>query len=134
MRYEYQTTELLAEGRASFTVRSCEDYQSKAGNEMLKVGLAVTDSRNNKGMIYTYVYKQLGWFLASMGLDAMYNKSGYLDPSKVIGGSGECKIKTESSPGYEDKSAIEEFLPNQRDPNDQQQRNQDPLADDDLPF
>ncbi len=132
--------QLLEPGKASFKVRDCGQHMSKAGNPSLKLELQVTDARNGKGIIFEYLTPRASWkiqqFLASIGQEQLYNASGALNPAHLIGETGECSIKTDANAEYGDRSVVDKFLPNQRDPNDQQARSagEDFFGDSDIPF
>ncbi len=131
---------VLEPGKIDFKVRNAMPHTSKEGKRSLKLELAAVDSRNNKGIIFEYLSANAGWkvkaFLDSIGMPQLYTPSGAFDTDKIMNATGEAMIATEASTQYGDSSKVAKFLPQERDPNDQQQRQSrdaDPFGDD-IPF
>jgi hypothetical protein len=116
---------LLKPGQAEFIIKGFQDkdqHQSpmvnKKGEKMVKLELIVTDSQQQKSMVYDYITQSTQWKLKSLsesiGWPELYSKdsSGKIsfDPSKVIGMNGDCTIKLSASPGYKDKTVIDKYL------------------------
>ncbi len=114
--------EELNEGHASFKVMSWAEHYNKESALSLKLSLRVTDNRNKSQSINDFFNldntRKIKGLLASAGFPEMM-QGGKVDPNKLISMSGECIIKKKIGTDFMN---IAEYLPNQRDPNDQQSR------------
>ncbi|MFI4954527.1 MAG: hypothetical protein ACHP9Y_01290 [Gammaproteobacteria bacterium] len=115
---------LLTPGEAQYQVRRFhladkygDSLFTKAGDKILRLELMVTDSQNEKSIIFdniisnpkfTWKLKQL---LDSVGKPELYTKDGELDPNQLLNMQGRCKIKTNANPGYTPRSEIDRYLP-----------------------
>lgn len=132
---------ILAEGEASFVVKSAEECKSKAsGLNQLKLSLLVTDRTGEKSLLWEYLpgTENMAWkirkFLRAIGCGNFYNSKGILEPIFLINKSGNCILKTQPSenPEYGPKTIIDKYL--EKEGFEHESKNQQVDEDDDVPF
>ncbi len=112
--------ELLTPGECTFLVKNVyhEDkdgspLRSGKGDPMAKVVLEVTDINGSISSIFEYftpntVFKAYN-LCKAVGRKELYEADG-VDLDLLKGLSGKCKVKTESSPGYNDRNNISSYI------------------------
>lgn len=135
----------LTPGDASFKIIGVYDCKkdgtpltTKNGTPKLNVSFSVKDSRGQTGIVYEDLTANTAWkikaLLDAIGLGALYDPSGTLNPDDLTGYSGKCKIGIKKSDGYPDRMSVERFYKAES----QIPMNRKPLAtnvpEDDLPF
>ncbi len=112
----------LMPGNASFKIIGVYDtnkdgtpLKDMAGNPKLNVGVSVKDSMGNRGMLYESLTINTGWkvkaLLNAVGLEALYDKSGQLNPVEIVNGEGQCTLKLqEASNGYPSRMVVDRYL------------------------
>lgn len=112
----YETNNSLVEGKAKYLVIQAEEQISKSGsnNEMLKLKLKVTQPGGKSGYLYDYLVASDGcvWkisnFCKASGNAGKY-KEGELTPEMIKGWSGECTLKLEKSPGFDEQMKLSTY-------------------------
>ena len=106
---------LIPEGDGTFRVIDVAMGVSRAGNQQLEVKMVLTCGGESTNYIY-YIGAQhaskVKYLCDAIGHPQLYNESGELDPTVLIGSRGACVIKTEVSkdPAYKDKSVVARFI------------------------
>lgn len=121
---ESTTTEqiLLTPGPAKFKVKAAYTTD-KNGNQLktlngepkLKVDLFVTDSENKSTICYEHITAKNGWrlgkLLKAIGKGDLYNKEGRIDTRQLLGGTGDCVVKTSPARDkYAASTVVEEYI------------------------
>jgi hypothetical protein len=92
---DFNTSKINA-GVCSFSIINCIETISKAGNEMLKVTMKITDSERNSVTINDYIVSsfvnKIKRFLDSVGLSSTF-KNGEINADNLILLDGKCIIK-----------------------------------------
>lgn len=107
---EFSAKKLLKEGMGIFEVMQVIDtdangypLKSKAGADMLKLVLRVTDCQMSTSLVDDYLVATVQFkikeFADSVGLPGMYGRNGVIEPKKLVGLKGKCNIKNESYTG-----------------------------------
>lgn len=140
---------MLEPGKGKFTIKAFYDkdkqefpLKTQDGTPKINLLLEVVDYRKTKGSIYDTITANMPWKIRqigeSLGMTGLYNESGVIDFSKLIGYSGACLIKTQTNDKYGSKSVIEKYLPfpiNEADHVDNTPSQEDDrFIDDDVPF
>ena len=139
---------LIEPGVADFTLKQVFDTNkdggplvSTKGDPMIKVVIEATDKNGSKTSIFEY-YTPNTTFKAytlckALGRKELYTESG-IDFDLLKGLSGKCRIKTESSPGYNDRSAVSSYIEHPKYDKKAQQEGvapaMDPFEDETIPF
>ncbi len=104
---------LLPNGTYPFSVLAAEETYSKAGNEMIKLKLAVFGSDGRSSHIYDYLLESLAYKLRhcaySCGLGPQY-ESGELKAQDFEGKEGYVKIGQQTQAGYDPKNNVKDYL------------------------
>lgn len=135
---------LLTPGEASFKIVAVFDKKKDGsplttmdGTPKLTLSISVKDINNETSLVYDDLTAKTAWKLKaiadSIGMPELYDESGTLDPDDLIGCEGRCKIKTNQSPGYDDRTAIEKYL-KQRKKDLPKTDYSKGIEDEDLPF
>lgn len=100
---------LLPEGEYDFVVKDAQDTLSKAGNEMIKLKLCVSDNR----IIFDYLLEamshKLKHFAQAVGLDDKYNAGGF-EAADCIDRRGRCLIVKEEGIGnFGPKNSVRDY-------------------------
>lgn len=104
---DFDVRQLLEEGAAKFEVvkvfetdKDGFSLTSSKGSPMLKLTLRVEDCLGAVSLVDEYLVSSVQFKIKQLadavGLPGMYNKSGIIDPQKLIGLAGECLIKNDS--------------------------------------
>lgn len=145
---EKATSVLVEEGKYAFTIKA---FYDKDKNQMLmktqdgtpKVNLLLSViNLKARGSIYDTITSNMPWKIKqigdALGMPALYNASGTIDFSKLVGYSGHCMVKTQQNEKYGAKSVIEKYLPFQLAEADHvdntPSQEDDRFVDDDVPF
>ena len=110
---------ILADGPASFSVKDVrytdkdgEPLKSGNGDPKVTVVLNVKDSNGMEGTIYENLTPKTNWkihgLLKGVGKKHLYTEEG-VDFALIKGCSGKCILKTESRPGYNDRTTIAQY-------------------------
>lgn len=136
---------LLSPGEASFVVKKYYD-RDKMGNWMMtqngqrkfSLELLVHDCKGEKGIIFEGITSKMPWKLKGLcdaiGKGTLYNRSGEIDLSQLLGGMGKCILKNEQNPGYNERTVVEKYIKAGDSGNSRQQEFKQQDEDDDLPF
>jgi hypothetical protein len=132
---------LLAEGEGTFKIKEAEATVSKAGNNMLVITHLLTDSRGASSLYKQYILdneyqaENMYRICEAIGRLDLYSSAG-TDTRHLIGKSGRCKIKSELSEQFGDKSKIAKFIANDNAHIEPYSDNFTPSEDteDDIPF
>lgn len=111
---ELNRASLLEEGVYPFEVIAASDEISKAGNEMIKLKLAVFGPNDQQAHIYDYLMEKIAFklrhFCEVTGLLAKY-EAGSLSELDCEGKSGFVKIKVEpANGGYSAKNSVADYI------------------------
>jgi hypothetical protein len=137
-----ESSKILAEGEASFTVKSAQESISKSsGANQLKICLLVKDRLGDTTTVWEYLpgTRNMAWkirqFLKSIGCGRFYNDKGMVEPIFLVNKTGNCIIKTRKSdnPEYKDKTIIDKYIEKEAFENESQAQSSND-EDDDLPF
>jgi hypothetical protein len=132
----------LKAGKAHFVVKAFYDkdreghpLKTLGGDPKINVLMEVTDSQNSKSTIYDTITSNMPWKVKaladSLAMPGIYNSSGMLDFSKLIGYEGECWLKNEASDKHGTRTVIDKYLPHA---SGAQQADPDDFLDDEVPF
>jgi hypothetical protein len=143
MRFDPKTEEqidnesLLAAGEYDFEVAEAEDTQSKKGNDMLVLTLAIEDGDGQVHKVTDYIVEAVAYkirHLASgVGLLKEY-ESGNLPAHLLKGRTGKCKIRVEPAKGdFRAKNTVNDYVKEWVQPAPRTQSLAKEL-DDDIPF
>jgi len=100
---------IFEEGEYSFRVVEATNQISQAGNEQIKLKLALFDDNDRRGGAYDYLLEamlfKIKHFCEATGLDY---ENEYLDASMCLNKTGRCKVKKEE---YKEKwqNKIEDY-------------------------
>lgn len=117
---EIYADEIFDIGEYEFKVVSARDAKSNAGNEMIKLAIAVFDT-GRQIKVYDYLLEamrfKLKHFCEATGLEKQYN-SGTLSPQMCIGKEGRLKltIQVDKSRKYSDKNVVEDYCTDEEIP------------------
>jgi hypothetical protein len=108
---------LLAKGVYDFEVTEATEKQSKAGNDMVELIVAVYDAEGRSRKIFDWLVDSEGsaykirHFAEAAGLLPQYEK-GDLPAHAMIGRTGRCQviIKKDKTGEYPDKNAIADYV------------------------
>ena len=138
----------LREGKAHFVIKAFYD-KDKEGRPLMtlkeepKISLlmSVTDCQNSKGTIYDTITENMPWKIKqladSLAMPGIYNESGKIDFSKLVGYEGQCTLKSKEVPNFAPRIIIDKYLPHPsagHDVNHGPSADDDFLGDDDIPF
>jgi hypothetical protein len=112
---------LLEPGQGKFTIKAFYDkdknelpLKTSDGTPKINLLLEVVDFKQAKSTIYDTITSNMPWKIKQLGdalaMGGLYNESGVIDFSKLIGYSGHCMIKTQASDKYGSKSVIEKYI------------------------
>jgi hypothetical protein len=133
------------EGECDFYVKEATPHLSKtSGNKSIKLKLRVKDKNGITETVYCYLtskmMKLLSHFCRATDLEDSWGKQ-QLKPSECVGKKGKCIVKMESSEGYPDRFAIDDFISQHTQKEEsitpivQEEKSGDFLGDDEkLPF
>lgn len=115
----------LEPGEGTFKIMKCEPCTGKKAphNKMLHLTMKVVDSRGTEGNVDEYLVatpgdekgmKRLATKIRdiakAINKPELYGPGVKLKPSDLIGGRGNCIIKTQSSDEFPDKSTISKYI------------------------
>lgn len=133
---------LLAKGTYDFEVTEASEKQSKAGNDMVELIVAVYDAEGRSRKIFDWLVDSDGsaykirHFAESTDMLAQYEK-GELRSMDMVGKTGKCAviIKKDKTGEYPDKNAIADYIKGNGSLAAQPPAPKTPeLVDDDIPF
>lgn len=113
---EDQQRGLLKEGTYKFYVKSIIDKQSKSGNKMKEVVLAINDDEGKEHSVWDYFtnHESMKWkarhFLYSIGLGELYESKQPIDEQNIKNKKGVVTIGIDASPGYKAKNKVIDYL------------------------
>lgn len=127
LEYDYfesdDLSDVLMPGEATFKITSAITGMSKAGNDMMTVTFAVTDSNGKNCYIDDYLVATKGFeagmkrlatkirnIANAINKPELYAPGAQLRPGDLIGYNGKCIVKTQSSDLYPDKSVISKYI------------------------
>lgn len=135
---EIQNMGLLAEGLYDFHVIKAEELTSKAGNEMVKLTLQISDNSVRKGQIFDYLIEQfaskLKQFANATGLETHYDL-GEITSTECLNRHGKVHIVIEQGKAnpnggfYQNKNSVKEYLKSSPEVNSKSE-----FTDDSIPF
>ncbi len=111
---------ILTPGPASFKIIAIFDTKKDGsplttmdGTPKITLSLSVKDSAGETGLVYDDLTARTAWkikaLLDALGLAALYDESGQLNPDDLIGGMGACSIKINKSEGYPDRTVVDRY-------------------------
>jgi hypothetical protein len=111
---EIAAASLLPAGVYDFEVVSGSDEVSKAGNDMIKLGLRVYDHQGTpNGILFDYLMEKVAYKLrhasAACGLLDAY-ETGVLEGSDFVGKSGKVKLRIQKDEQYGDKNQVADYV------------------------
>lgn len=136
---EMSAFKVIAEGDGFFKIVEAKETVSKADNPMLVLTHKLQDTRGQSTLWYQYILQNefaadniYRICEAANRLD-LYGANGKINSYDLLGLKGRCKIKTEKSEQYGDKSKVGKFVPYKPM---QEEAPAEPAPDinDDLPF
>ena len=103
-------THLLIPGEAKFKVvgafstkKDGTPLTTMSGDPKLRLSFSVTDANGTTSLVYDDITSKMAWkikaLLDSVGLGALYDKSGAFSPEDVVGAMGRCVIETRTPEG-----------------------------------
>lgn len=108
---------VITEGEGFFKIVQVEEKTSKAGNPMLVLTHKLQNEKGESTLFMQYVlqneYTAENLYRiceAANAIDLYTSGNGKIDPGKLLGLKGRCKIKNESDEKYGDKSKIGRFI------------------------
>jgi hypothetical protein len=132
---EIESANLLDPGLYDFEVMEAEDKVSKAGNDMVALGLRIEDHEGRGHKILDWLVSTDGGaykvrhFAESVGLLAEYEK-GDMPAGYMIGKTGRCKITIKAATAeFGAKNAVADYVGGAVEPPKSAQ-----LVDDEIPF
>src|ERR1700739_2856565 len=106
---------LFAKGKYPFEVLEAAEGQSKAGNDMIEMKVAIYDG-DKKRNVFDYLVSmdsmayKIRHFADAVGMLKDY-EAGNLDADKLIGCSGECLVDIDPEKnGYPAKNVIKDYV------------------------
>lgn len=128
---------ILKPGKCKFYIQKCEITKSKAGNEMLKLMLKVTDETGKSTIIFDYIGNatnmlwKLKHILEAINHPELFGADG-IDPKFLEEKRGECIIQHETTQEYGKSNKIKDYVPVSKVKTVQDEPVE--IEDDDLPF
>lgn len=101
--------------KASFEVLESEDQQSKSGNEMIKMKVAIFLNGEQKTVLFDYLLEAMAFklrhFCQNTGLIEKY-ENGELTAADCMGKIGDCiiGIQKDKTGAYPDKNVIKDYI------------------------
>lgn len=136
---------ILTPGLGTFELKRIYDVdkegkplQTSKGDAKINLQFIVTDCNGNQSTVYESISANNVWraytIVKACGRKELYTPDG-VDFDQIIGIQGQCKIGTQSTPGYNDKSVITSFLEMKAPVRaDEQLVADNTFTEDDLPF
>lgn len=131
--------DLIPPGIYEFEVLDAQEKVSKSGKDMIELQLKVWMPDGRVRTIFDYLLEALefkmGHFAETVGLLPKYQE-GYLNADDCIGKSGKAKIYTQKDKTgqYGDKSAIADYIVDDKVAPTTKKSDIDPNLNDDIPF
>lgn len=108
------TNTLLTAGDGKFKIIGAYDSKKDGtplttmdGSPKLRLSLSVTDCNGETSLVYDDITGKMAWkikaILDSVGLGALYDKSGAFSPEDIIGATGKCVIEIRTPEGSTEK-------------------------------
>lgn len=135
---EQEVLNLLPEGEYDFHVIDAEDTRSRAGSEMIKLTLTITDKNGKARTVFDYLLPALMYkvkhFSDASGLEEKYESGGY-SAGDCIGKRGRLKLVIDqpTNSNYPPKNVVKDYLKNGTKTEDKQPAENN-FIDDPLPF
>lgn len=137
MKFNKEDTQdyLIEDGaECDFSIKTCEETTSKAGNEMLKLTIRVRDKQGRVDNIWDYITKKQYFKLKD--LMPAIGKAAMLEPNEpeitwrdLQGCKGKCIVKVEpAKDGYAERLAIKTYIASK------EQKTSEEELNDDIPF
>lgn len=123
----------VKEGICSFLILNAEETKSKAGNQMIKLTVEITDKEGRYCIVFDYLVANAQWKIKnlceSIGEIETY-ESGEISADMLKNKYSECEVITEEDPSnqYPPKLKIKKYLKRDED------KSADAEIDDDIPF
>ena len=136
---EIVSASLLEAGEYPFEVLAASEEISKAGNEMIRVKLAVFGPNGQQAHVYDYLMEKMAFklrhFCETTGLIAKY-EAGTLGELDCAGKTGRVKLAVEPANGkYDAKNVVKDYVKPAPVPNAAQAAPQNGIPfNDDIPW